>query len=531
MRSSRLVAIAAIAIVAILALTYVMRDDDSGSLVILHSNDTHCYYEDGLGLSTLGALKNSMESEGNTVFTVDAGDFLQGAPFGTITQGKASVEVMNSVGYDVGIPGNHEFDFGFPVLLERAASLNYPLICANLVYPDGSSVFPECVILEKNGMKIGFFGLLTPDSMFTVKAGSMGEATVTDPVEAASHMVPLLRSMGADKVIAIGHIGVEGVTVTSDEICDRVRGIDLFIDGHSHTAMEGGKAEGIDLIPTDTVIASTGGHCTSFGIVRMDGEKIEASLYSGEPLRDAQVDEAVRKVKDECSVVLETRIATAETFLNGERNDIRSKETNMGDLVTDAMRWYGRSDVAAINSGTIRSSIQAGEITLNDVYTVLPFQDDLVRLEVEGRSLYEMMESSYKRLGTVSGGFLQISGMTVTYDSAAEAGSRVVSIYVDGSEVVPDSIYSICTTDYLAKGGDDIAAFTGYAHTSVGDNAMALWMYLQELGVITESDVQMGRQTAAYRWMCGDAVPGDGILPISAAQGCEDAIRALKHLD
>ncbi len=506
MRSIRLAAAAAIAIIAILALTYVMHDDDSGSLVILHSNDTHCYYDDGLGLSTLGALKDSMESEGNTVFTVDAGDFLQGAPFGTITQGKASVDVMNSVGYDVGVPGNHEFDFGFPVLLERAASLNYPLICANLIYPDGSSVFSECVLLEKSGMKVGFFGLLTPDSMSTVKAGSMGEAIVTDPVEAASRMVPLLRGMGADKVIAIGHIGVEGVTVTSDEICDRVRGIDLFIDGHSHTAMEGGKAEGIDLIPTDTVIASTGGHCTSFGIVRMDGGKTEASLYAGEPLRDEQVDEAVRKVREECSAVLETSIATSETFLNGERNDIRSKETSMGDLVADAMRWYGRSYVAAINSGTIRSSIQAGEITLNDVYAVLPFQDDLVRMEVEGRSLYELMEGSYAHLGTGSGGLLQISGMTVTYDPAAEVGSRVVSIYVGGSEVVPDSIYSICATDYLAKGGDGIAALTGYAYTGVGDNAMALWMYLQELGTITESDVKMGRQTASFRSQIGNYI-------------------------
>ncbi len=496
MRSSRLVAIVAIAIVAILALTYVARDGDDGSLVILHSNDTHCHYDEGLGLSTLKALKDSMESEGDTVFVVDAGDFLQGATFGTVTQGQSSVEVMNSVGYDVGIPGNHEFDFGLPVLLERAASLNYPLICANLAYPDGSSVFPEFVILEKNGTRIGFFGLLTPDSATSVKAGKMEDSIITDPVEAASRMVPLLRGMGADKVVAIGHIGVESTTITSDEICARVPGIDLFIDGHSHTAMEDGKAEGFDLVPSDTVIASTGGGCTSFGIVRMDDGRIEASLYKGEPLRDAQVDEAVRKVREECSAVLETRIATSEIFLDGERNDIRSKETNMGDLVADAMRWYGEGDVSAVNSGTIRSSIQAGEITMNDVYAVLPFQDDLVILEVEGQRLYDMMEASYSHLGTVNGGFLQISGMTVTYDPSAEIGSRVVSILVNGSEVDPDGLYTICTTDYLAKGGDGNTALTGYAYAGFGDNAMALSMYLLSLEVITESDVQMGRQTA-----------------------------------
>ena len=330
MRSARLVAIVAIIIVAILALTYVTRDGDDGSLVILHSNDTHCHYDEGLGLSTLKALKDSMKSKGDTVFVVDAGDFLQGATYGTITQGRSSVDVMNSVGYDVGIPGNHEFDFGFPVLLERASALNYPLICANLSYPDGKSVFPEYVVLEKKGVKVGFFGLLTPDVAISVKAGSMGDAIVTDPVEAASRMVSLLRGMGVDKVVAIGHIGLESTTITSDRICDRVHGIDLFIDGHSHTAMENGKAEGFDLIPGDTVIASTGGHCTSFGIVKMNGGKTEASLYKGEPLRDAQVDEAVRKVREECSAVLGTSIATSEIFLDGEKNDVRTKDEHGG---------------------------------------------------------------------------------------------------------------------------------------------------------------------------------------------------------
>jgi 2',3'-cyclic-nucleotide 2'-phosphodiesterase (5'-nucleotidase family) len=133
---------------------------------------------------------------------------------------------------------------------------------------------------------------------------------------------------------------------------------------------------------------------------------------------------------------------------------------------------------------------------LNDVYTVLPFQDDLIILEVEGQRLYDMMEASYSYLGTTSGGFLQISGMTVTYDPSAEIGSRVVSIRVDGSEVDPEGLYTICTTDYLAKGGDGNTALTGYAYAGVGDNAMALSMYLLRLEIIKESDIQIGRQTA-----------------------------------
>ena len=498
MRSSRLVAVVAIVIAAILAFTYVAReeDDDCKSFVILHSNDTHCHYGENLGMSTLKALKDSMESSGNTVFVVDAGDFLQGAPYGTVTLGQASVDVMNGVGYDVGVPGNHEFDFTFQILLERAASLNYPLVCANLEYADGSTVFPEYLVLEKGGVRMGFFGLLTPDSMNSVKAVNMEGVLVTDPVEAAARMVPLLHGMDVDAVVAIGHIGLESSTITSDVICSLVPGIDLFIDGHSHTPMEDGRAEGFDLVPSDSVIASTGGNCTSFGIVTIDDGRIDAKLYRGEPLSDAQMYETIRKVMDECSVVLDTRIASSEIVLNGERNDIRTGETSMGDLVADAIRWYGGSDVAAINSGTIRSSIQAGNVTLNDIYTVLPFQDDLVWIEADGRSLYEMMETSYSHLGTPNGGFLQISGMTVTFDPHADAGSRIVSICVNGEAVGMDSLYTICTTDYLAGGGDGNTAFIEYEPKNVGDNAMALSAYIQDLGIITDSNVVMGRQVA-----------------------------------
>ncbi|MBO4568839.1 MAG: bifunctional metallophosphatase/5'-nucleotidase [Candidatus Methanomethylophilaceae archaeon] len=501
MRSSSLVLIVVAVIALILAFTCVSQggsDDEEGdaSFVILHSNDIHCSFSDGLGISTLKALKDSKVAAGETVFMVDAGDFLQGTSYGAVTQGRSAVEVMNAVGYDVGVPGNHEFDYSLSLLLERTPELNYSIICSNLTYADGVSVFPEYLVLEKGGVKIGFFGLLTQKTMTSVKTGYMGGAVITDPVEAAARMVPLLRGMGVDMVVAIGHLGVEHGTMTSDEVCGKVPGIDLFIDGHSHTMMEHGEAlDGTELIQSGTVIASAGSYCEAFGVVTVTRDGIDAALYRGEPLYDADVAEAMERVDEEVSWILGAEVASTEVRLNGDRIDIRTGETNLGDLIADAFRWYGGTDLALVNAGGIRSSVEAGEVTFDDVYSVLPYFNSLVKLRVEGRSLYEALERAYVNLDTLGGGLLQMSGMTVTYDPGAEPGSRVVSICVDGKEVEADSVFTFCTTDYVSTGGDRNPAFAGYESEPVGDEAVALAEYLGCLGTVTAASIEMGRQT------------------------------------
>ena len=487
---------AAAAIALVLAFAYVTSDgpDAEKHFIILHSNDTHCYFDKNLGMSTLRALKDSKASEGETVFVVDAGDFLQGTPYGTVTAGMSAVEVMNTVGYDVGVPGNHDFDYSLPVLLERAAALNYPLICSNLVHADGSSVFREYVVLEKGGVRLGFFGLLTPSTMNSVKPGNMGDAKITDPVEASERMVAALREMGVDMVVAVGHIGMEKDSITSDEICSKVPGIDLFIDGHSHISMEDGKAPGRDLIPRGTVIASTGGHCSSFGVVRVDGTEIDAKLYEGEPLGSAEMDAAVSRVAEECNEILSVRISSTEMPLDGGYGSARCGETLLGDLVADAFRWYSGSDAAIVNSGSLRSSISAGSISLNEVYAVLPFLNELVLMEADGSQLYEAMEISYSQMG--DGGFLQVSGMAVTYDPDAEAGSRVVSLEIGGKKVEASSTYMICTSDYIANGGDKYSSFAGCSTEFVEEETVAFAEYLKHLGTIIESSVESGRQVS-----------------------------------
>ena len=506
MKNSRIALIVTVCVIAVLFASFIAYNgegSDSDDFMIIHTNDTHCHYgnEGGVGFSTVKALKDSNEAEGKTVFLVDAGDFIQGSAYGTLSLGESSINVMNTVGYDVGIPGNHEFDYSIDVMLEDLSNLNYPIICSNLIYKSsGESIFPEYIVLEKNGKRVGFFGLLTPDTERDVKAGCMGDSVVTDPFEASERMIDILNDMDVDFIVALGHIGVDrSSTVNSDEICSRVDGIDLFIDGHSHTEMEYGKVcdGSIDLIPSDTTIASTGCNNTYVGIVTVTSGEITAELYRGEKIDVKVVDDAIEIEKDKIEEILKGKIGHTDILLNGERGDVRTKETNLGDLVADTLRLASGADIGIINGGAIRISIEPGDVIVHDAYDVNPFLNTLWLLEVTGKDLRNLMEFSYSHLGEVFGGFIQISGMTVKYDATKEPGSRVVSIEVKGKTVGDDDKFSLVTTDFIATGGDGNNTFIGLEYTVCGDSLQAFIDYFETMENITESTIQMDRQIPA----------------------------------
>ncbi len=496
-------AIVAIVLVAAAAVAIASYSDDSSddSFTIIHTNDTHCFFEGdgGVGFPTVTALKEEY-SKKTTVFTVDAGDFLQGNSYGTVTTGEGSIEIMNTIGYDLTVPGNHEFDFGFDIFLERTKQLNFPVICANLVYADtGESIFDEYLVLERGGVKVGFFGLLTTETLYTTMDGNMGNSEVTDPIAAAKRMVALLEKKNVDKIVAVGHLGVskEGY-VTSDELCKNVPGIDIFIDGHSHTEMEDGKVcdGSIVLDESDTVIASTGCYLHNIGIITSGPNGISAKLYREPALSNATVSAAIDSVVTMVNEELKMVIGSTEIDLVGERNLIRNGETNLGDLVTDAMRSATGADVAIINSGGLRTSIPAGDITLKSVYDVMPFLNFTYTLDVPGSVLWEEMEYSLKLIGATKGGYLQFSGMTVTYDPSAAEGHKVVSIKVGDAEVDKDATYNLVTIDFLAKGGDGNEYLMDYVAKANDSLDTIFAEYIQKIGTITESTIKGGRLIA-----------------------------------
>ena len=488
---------------SLVAVAAVNVTSDSGdSFTIIHTNDTHCFYDGdgGVGFPTVSALKEQYSRKG-VVFTVDAGDFLQGNSYGTMTAGQGSVDVMNTIGYDLCVPGNHEFDFGLDVLLERVGQLDFPIICANLVYSDtGENVFDGCIVLEKHGIRVGFFGLLTPETPTVTTEGAMGNTEVTDPVTAAEEMVSVLREQNVDTIVAVGHLGVarEGF-ITSDELCRDVPGIDIFIDGHSHTEMEDGKVcdGSIVLEESETVIASTGCYLHNVGIITCKSGGIDAKLYRGPALSSYPVSMAIQEVKDYVDGKLSTVIGSTEILLVGERDIIRNSETNLGDLAADAMRSALDTDVAIVNAGGLRTSIQAGDIRLKDVYDVMPFLNYSCRVEVPGSVLWEEMEFSLALMGNSKGGFIQFSGMTVIYDPSAEAGHKVLSITVAGEEVDKTATYSVATSDFVAGGGDGNIFFKCYERKFGEDLESIFAEYIGNIGTITESTIEVGRLIAA----------------------------------
>lgn len=506
MRNNTRFAVATAAVLIILLGSFIVYTNESRqeeTFIILHSNDTHCHLDsdDSLGFSTLKCLRDQKVANGDTVFLVDAGDFLQGNAYGLLTEGEASVQVMNLIGYDVGIPGNHDFDYNLDVLLERASELTYPLICSNLVYKDsGESVFPEYLVLEKDGVRIGFFGLITPDTETSSKSGVLGNSTITDPYGAAERMVTILEGEDVDCIVALGHLGVakSDATVTSDQVCSRVTGIDLFIDGHSHTEMEDGKVldGSIELIPSDTVIASTGSYCKAFGVVEMKGDTVEsAKLYKGEVMHDNAVDEKVEEVEKDVNDRLKQVIGTTEILLDGERQHVRSQETNMGDFLTDAIRIGTGSQIGFINGGSIRDSIQAGNIKLLDVYNVNPFSNMLFTMDVTGETVRKAIEFGLSK-DLPAPAFMHVSGITVEYDMSKEPGSRVISIKIDGKDLDPQATYKVATTDFIAEGGDNNTAFVDYPKQGAGELTECVINYVKSLKNIDESSIEMGRLIA-----------------------------------
>jgi len=497
-----LIGIVACVLVACLAAGIVVSqgDHDSGdkSFVIIHTNDSHCHYadEDHVGFETVSALREQY-SKDSTVFTIDAGDYLQGTSYGLLSLGESSVEIMNTVGYDVGIPGNHEFDFSFDVFMERVKATNYPIICSNLVYKDtGESVLDEYLILKKGGVKIGFFGLLT-EQMTT--SPFLGDTMVTNSIEAAERMVTILKKEDVDYIVAIGHLGVkrEGYT-TSDVVCSKVEGIDIFIDGHCHTEMEDGKVcdGSIILEPSKTMIASTGCFVKNVGIVISDPNGITAKLYRGPVLQNEATAKAISDVNKKSEDRLDTKIGITEILLYGDRPEIRNQETTMGDLVTDAMLMSTNSDVAIIGGGTIRSSIQVGDITVKMTYEVLPFANTMCTMNVPGSVIWDDMEYSLSLQGESKGGYLQFSGMTITYDPNAEVNHKISSIKIGGEEIDKSATYKIVTTNYIADGGDGHEYYTKYTQDVEGDLNAAFINYIEGLGTITETTIQGDRLIA-----------------------------------
>ncbi len=277
-------------------------------------------------------------------------------------------------------------------------------------------------------------------------------------------MVDMLEGQ-VDVIVALGHLGVdESSTYTSEAVINSVDGIDVFIDGHSHTALEGGKMVG------DTLLVQTGEYDKNLGIVNLmvkDGMvTAEASLFSKEAAADvtpnAAIVSVIDEVKAENEVITNVKVASTTVTLDGERGQVRAGETNLGNMIADAMIDVTGADVAITNGGGIRASINPGDITKGDVITVLPFGNYVMTKEIKGSDILAAIEHGIDSYPETKGAFPHISGMRVEFDPNQPAGSRIVKVMVGGEMLDPNAMYTLATNDFMAYGGDDYGMFADY---------------------------------------------------------------------
>lgn len=524
----------------------------AGKTVILHSNDVH---GEVLGYAYIAALKTKLEAAGADVILADAGDYSQGETAVSLSKGANAVELMNAAGYDVVGLGNHEFDYGFPQLQENMKKADFTVLCSDVLDAEGAPIFEANTIVEKGGMKIGFFGLETPETQTKANPALIkGLTFLTDSTDTtiwqnAQAQIDELKADGADLVVCLSHLGVDASSepYRSYDLYKEVTGLDFIIDAHSHTVMEKGE--------NDEPIQSTGTKFANIGVIVIDNatKKIEENylVKTGEDGfndKDETVLAKAQAIIDAINAEYGQKFATAEVELNGAKEPgNRTEETNNGDLITDAMVWCltekypgsitevdAENVVAVTNGGGIRAAIKAGDVTKNDIFTVLPFGNTVAVVYVTGAELLEALEASTYCTPISLGGFPQVAGIKFTvdadkaYDKNDETypGStyygpasikRVTINEVNGKPFDKNAKYAVITNNFVAGGGDTYYAFA--AATSQFDTGYTLDSvvidYITEKlgGVITEADygAPKGRITVKYTPPVSDKITIGGL--------------------
>ena len=489
----------------------------AGKTVILHSNDVHGAIT---GYACIAALKTDYESRGAEVILVDAGDYSQGTTNVSTTKGADAVAMMNAAGYDVVTIGNHEFDYGYEQLMDNMSKAEFKVVCADVFDADGTTIFDaNYTYTTKSGVKVGFFGLLTPEAQTKANPALIKGLTfaIDDLWAVSQKQIDALAD--ADVVICLSHLGVDNETkpYTSYDLWNNTKGIDMIIDGHSHTVMtKGDKNEPIQ---------STGTAFANIGVIVIDdaSKKIESNelvAVTDTMAKDEAVAAAAEKIIDRVKAEYDVKFAVSKVELNGAKapNGNRDSETNNGDLITDAMVWQVLQNkdgltvnedhvVAITNGGGIRAAIKPGDVTKNDINTVLPFGNTVAVVYVTGAELLEALEASTYCTPGAIGGFPQVSGINFTlhtgkaYDANAETYpnstyygpksiNRVVINSINGKEFKENEIYAVVTNNFCAAGGDTYYAFaSASAQFDTGipvDEAVMAYITRELKGVIGE---------------------------------------------
>lgn len=441
-------------------------------LVVVHTNDVHGWIlprperktERAVGgAAAFAAFVKKERAAADRFLLLDGGDWWQGTPEGSLSNGRAVAEMFDLLRYDAIVPGNHEFDAGEALLESLSRGMKTPVVASNIHHEATGAPAPYVrpfLVKEVGGVKVGVFGVITTEMKRLAFPKNIAGVSFPPADEAARQAVAALKKQGAEVVVMLSHVGQEypdrpGV-FGDDTIARTVPGIDLVVGGHAHIPIEGGRKVG------GTLIVNTGCYLERAGkaVLRYDtaAKKVVSAESTLHPLyldvygEEPKMKALVEKWRLEVGAALDVVVATAAAPLTRDR----FKDSAMGNWMTDCLRSWTKTDLAFQNSGGIRTDWAAGPVRLRDVFSLMPFDNHVTTLYLKGSDLLKVFEHAVGR----APGVLQVSGATVTYDPAKPEGSRVAGVEVRGRAVEPEAEYSVTVADFVVMGGDGFSPFS-----------------------------------------------------------------------
>jgi 5'-nucleotidase/UDP-sugar diphosphatase len=455
-----------IALVVTLSLAPASSAPRARALTILYFNDIHGHLEPWKpdssasrtvgGIARIAALVDRIRREnrraGRATLVLEAGDVLQGTPMSAIFQGEPDFEAFNLMKLDAMAIGNHEFDFGIENLRARIRQARFPVLSANVFTAEGRPLSRSSVVLSPvPGLRVGVIGLTTAETPQTTFPTNVTGLTFDDPVATARHAVPVLEQQ-CDLVVALTHIG----TGEDRRLAREVPGVDVVVGGHNHLKIDGPVREGETVI----VQAQDNGRFLGRLDLTVDNGRVTSASGSLIPIEDGMAERAdiaklVGRYAGQLDAKLKVPVGRSSVLLDGERGNVRTRETTLGNFVADLVREAAHTDVAILNAGSLRATIGAGTVTFGDVLTALPFNNTLVAVKVPGRTIREALDhAAAQDPAELPGSFVQVSGLRF----AIEDG-KAVDVRVGGEPIDEAKLYSVALPDFLLLGGDGFTMF------------------------------------------------------------------------
>ena len=451
------------------------------------------------GFARAAAVARDVKANAENVIYAFPGDTISPSLFSGIDKGAHVIELLNLEAPDVFVPGNHEYDFGEEIFNTRMGDLNSTLLAANMRNADGSIVdgFADSIMYEFGPLKVGVIGL-TLDTTPTVS--SPGTLQFTAALETLETSADALREEGADIVVVVTHSDWD-----QDQEMINSGAVDFVLSGHDHdlrvadnghVVFAEGAADAENLVALDIT-----------AVIEGEGEDRDVDWHTNFRIIDtasyavpADYAQMVAGFEAELASELDVSVGVVATPLDSRRQSVRTRETAIGNLITDAMRAAVDADIALTNGGGIRAGREYDanyDITRRDILTELPFGNVTVKLELSGADVIAALENGLSRFPDASGAYPQISGMEVVFNPDAEPGSRVVSVKIGGADIDPNATYTMATNDFLARGGDSYSMFVGKNNLipAISAKLMAndVMAYVRENGTV--SPAVEGRMT------------------------------------